>query len=287
MGRNLIEYFKKNHDGSYQIDSPGSSLLDVLSEESVRSWLLNHDRYDVVIHFAVYTDAVNKDRDGSKMLEYNLLSFMNFYKYRDYFGRMFYAGSGAEYDKRYDICSVTEEDLYDERSIPTDQYGLMKYTIGQMIEESSNIYNLRIFGLFGKYEYSNRLITYLCNKSIAGQGFSLNQDCFFDYTYIDDFCKMVALLLEKSESGLKHKTYNMVTGRRISLLQLCDIVNSIALEFGKEPQAVEVRNEGLNKEYTASNKRFLEEFPSFQYTSIDDSVRKLYSYYMDNPIKVD
>ena len=64
------------------------------------------------------------------MLEYNLRMFLNFEKNSHLFGKMYYAGSGAEYDKRYNICSVKEEQ--EGSTIPIDQYGLMRYTIDKI-----------------------------------------------------------------------------------------------------------------------------------------------------------
>lgn len=289
VGRNIIEYFKRNHPGDFVIDAPRSSELNVLDEEQVVSWLSGGmgslkkgERYDIVLHFAVYTDAVDKSKDGSKMYEYNMKSFMNFFNHRDMYGKMFYAGSGAEYDKSRAIESVTEDDLYSRFTEtdcpgPSDPYGKMKYEIGRLIDSSDNVYNLRIFGLFGKYEYSFRLITYLCHRSIEGKPFELNRNVVFDYLYIDDFCEMVYKILSKDTPS--YHTYNMVSGSKVDLLTLCDIVNDIASKKGHMRQAVTVESEGLNLEYTASNDRFMAEFPDIKIMDIRDSVGKLYSCY--------
>ena len=47
------------------------------------------------------------------------------------------------------------------RHIPTDIYGFSKYVIAKDIESvRRNIYNLRVFGIFGKYEdYKRRVIS--------------------------------------------------------------------------------------------------------------------------------
>ena len=51
----------------------------------------------------------------------------------------------ARVEGRTYIASVTEEEIGS--AIPVDAYGLMKYTIGQLIEQSKNIYNFRLFGI--------------------------------------------------------------------------------------------------------------------------------------------
>ncbi len=300
VGRNLQEYISEYCSGEYEVSAPSSKELNVLDEDSVRAYL-ESAHFDIVLHFAVYTDAVDKSKDGSKMLEYNLLSFMNFYNHRDLYGRMFYSGSGAEFDKRYDIVSAQEawlekpvkgEPEGDEgpegtgnpegrggvQSVPTDPYGLMKYTIGQLINESSNIFNVRIFGLFGKYEYPGRFITEMCHRSIEGRPFEVRQNVYFDYLYIDDFCRMLMLLIGKE--NLKYHSYNVVSGRRTSLLEICDMVNSSAEKYDIPMQTITVEKDGLNKEYTASAGRFLEEFPDYEFISMPDSVERLYSVYL-------
>ena len=275
VGRNIIEYFGKNYPDEYIIDAPRSSELDVISKESVDNWFDNHDRYDVVIHYAVYTDAIDKSKDSSKMLEYNLRSFMNFYEHRNDCDRMIYSGSGAEFDKRFDICSVTEDKLGER--IPADSYGLMKYSIAQIIENSENIVNTRIFGLFGQYEYSFRFITAMINNSLQGMSFDIRQNVYFDYLYIDEFCSMLKCIIDAKE--LKHHSYNMVSGDKISLVELCEIINEVAVAYGKKAMEINVHNDNLNKEYTASRDRFESEFSmntDWEKVDIKEAVKRLY-----------
>lgn len=131
VGRNVKEYLEQTE--KYEIYAPTSSELNCLDEQAVVSCLKQYN-FDYVLHFAVYGDAIDKTKDGSKTLEYNLRIYLNFARNAHLFGRMYYTGSGAEYDKRYPICSVTEEEIG--KTLPTDAYGLLKYTVGQMIEQS-------------------------------------------------------------------------------------------------------------------------------------------------------
>ncbi len=93
---------------------------------------------------------------------------------------MFYTGSGAEFDKHFPICSVSEEDFA--KTVPIDQYSLMKYTISQYIEKSDNICNLRLFGIFGKYEYYPvKFISNVCCKAIKDLPLTMRQNVYFGY----------------------------------------------------------------------------------------------------------
>lgn len=276
VGRNVKEYLEKNP--AYKVYAPVSRELDCIDETAVREYL-EENQFDYVLHFAVYGDGIDKSKDGTKVLEYNLRMFLNFQKCSKLYGKMYYFGSGAEYDKRYDIISVRETEIG--RTIPTDQYGLMKYTVGQMIEASENIYNFRLFGIFGKYEYYPvKFISNVCCKAIKGLPFSIRQNVYFDYLWVDDFCRMLEFFLSHEP---KYHSYNMVAGEKISLREICDIVNKIS----SREMSVYICRDGLGREYTASNERFLEEWPDFTYTTKEDAVRELYNWYMERENMID
>lgn len=277
VGKNVKEFLLSK---GYDIVFPNSKELDCLDEKSVREHLeVNH--YDIVLHFAVYGDGIDKTKDGTKVLDYNLRMFWNFANYSYLYGKMIYTGSGAEYDKRYPIKYVTEEDLKD-HSLPIDNYGLMKYTVNSIIENSTNIYNLRLFGIFGKYEFwKTKYISNLCCKSIKNLPLTMRKNCYFDYLWIDDFCVMLEkfMLLDKPN----HKTYNAVSGRRIDLYTIAEIVKKVS---GKENEII-VCQQGYANEYTASNQRILEEIPDMVFTDIEEAIKKLYKWYEDNQEKID
>lgn len=272
VGRNIKEYLANK---GFDVHAPASSELDCLNEAEVVQ-CLKHGNYDIVLHFAVYGDGIDKKKDGTKILEYNLRMFQNFYVHSDLYGRMIYTGSGAEYDKRCPIVSVSEEELK-ARSIPIDQYGLMKRTVNSMIESSSNIYNLRLFGIFGKYEYwQTKYISNLCCKSLKGLPLTLRKNCYFDYLWIDDFCRLLELFIQLKNP--KYHVYNAVSGKKVSLYELAVIVNEIA----EEKRDIFVCTEGWANEYTADNKRIREELPGWEATDIHETVLELYGWYREH-----
>lgn len=277
VGRNVKEYL----DGQgYDVFAPSSRELDCLNEEEVRGHL-EQNYYDTILHFAVYGDGIDKSKDGTKILEYNLRMFINFARHSQLYGKMIYTGSGAEYDKRFPISMVRESDLMS-HTVPVDQYGLMKYTVNQMIEKSDNIYNLRLFGIFGKYEYwKTKFISNVCCKSIHGLPLTLRQNCYFDYIWIDDFCRMLEQFMKL---GLpRFHSYNAVSGMRVDLLSLANIVNELA----DVRQQIIVCKDGYANEYTASNDRILQELPDMQFTDIRESVKILYSWYKQHQDEID
>lgn len=277
VGRNVKEYLEKNNQ-VYELYCPTSRELDCLDEAAVTDYLKQH-RFDYVLHFAVYGDGIDKTKDGTRVLDYNLRIFLNFAKNAEYYGKMYYTGSGAEYDKRYEIANVIEEEIG--KTVPIDSYGIMKYTIGQMIESSSNIYNFRLFGIFGKYEYYPvKFISLACCKAIKGIPLAMRQNVYFDYLWIEDFCRMVEYFLQNEP---QFHTYNMVSGQKVSLERICEIVRNIS----QKELPVYICKEGLANEYTASNERFLRECTDFVYTPIEKSIEELYWWYVQNEEKID
>lgn len=277
VGRNVKEYLLQK---GYDIYAPSSSELNCLDEEKVKICLQLHN-YDMVLHFAVYGDKGDHVKDAAKVLEYNLRIFENFAKYCSLYGRMIYTGSGAEFNKRFPIQMVTEDDLAT-RSLPTDQYGLMKYMTNQVIENSDNIYNLRLFGIFGKYEdWRTKFISNLCCKSLKGLPLSLRRNCYFDYLWIDDFCQMLEKFM-KLENPCYH-VYNAVRGEKVSLLDLAHTVNEIA----DEKREIYVCKEGWANEYTANNDRITQEIQDMTYTDIKSSVSQLYAWYREHQNEID
>lgn len=270
IGRNVIDYYKDSTD--FQVIAPSSKELDCRDQYAVYDYLKNN-KFDYIFNFAVYGDGLDKSKDGTKMLEYNLRMYLNFARHHDLYDRMIYLGSGAEYNKQFPICSVKEEDLGN--NIPVDQYGLMKYTVTNLIDKSDNDYNFRLFGIFGKYEtWYGRFISNICCKYLFDLPLSIKQNVFFDYLYIDDFLRILDSFLKIEKPN--YHTYNVVSGKRIDLLSLCKILNKIT---GKDNRII-ICNTGLGNEYTASNERIDKEC-KIEYTSIEEAMKKLLKYYSD------
>lgn len=276
IGKNIKEYFSNSEE--YEIIAPTSAELNIIDEKAVTEYLtINY--FDIVLNFAVYGDGIDKSKDGTKILEYNLRMFLNFEKNNHLYGKMYYAGSGAEYDKRYDICSVSEDSEGD--SIPVDQYGLMRYTIDKIIRNSSNIYGLKIFGIYGKYEpWNRRFISNCCCKAIKGLPLSIRQNVYFDYIWIEDFLNILKRMMDITP---KDHVYNVTTGQRIDLLTLANLVLKVS---GKE-LPIYICKDGLGNEYTSDNSKMLNEFGKFDFTPVEVAVEKLYNWYVENEEMID
>ena len=164
-----------------------------------------------------------------------------------------------------------------ERLMPVDQYGLMKRIVGDHIEGTDNIYNLRLFGIFGRYEYYPlKFISNVCCKAINDLPLTMRQDVYFDYLWIDDFLE----LLDKFINMYKPRfhTYNVCHGEKISLKRICEIVNNVSHKDNK----IIICREGLANEYTGNCDRLKSEVGTFEFTGYEDSIRMLYDWYREN-----
>lgn len=276
IGKSLKEYFDKLD--KYEIFTPTSKELDLVDEVCVNKYLQDH-YFDIVIHAANYGIGIDKTKDASSIFKNIMHMFLNLQKNSSHYGKLFHLGSGAEFDKRYPIISVKEEDIG--KTIPIDQYGLAKYVSGHMTENISNIYNLRLFGIFGKYEYwPVKFISNSCCKAIKGLPLTIRQNVYFDYLWIGDFCKIMEWFIEHTA---KYHTYNIVTGQKTDLLTICNYIKKIS----QKDLPIYICKEGLANEYTADNDRLLRELEGFEFTPIEEAIKQLYTYYQEKEAEID
>ena len=263
IGGNLKDFFleKKNN-----IFTPKRNELNLLNKNLVKDYLISN-KFDVVIHSAVTLESIDQ----------NLEMYFNIAGETKHFGKLICIGSGAEYDKRKYIPKMKES--YFSKSIPQkeDIYGHSKYIIAKdIIEKKENIFNLRLFGIFGKYEdYRRRLISNNICKKICGDKVTINKNSFFDYMFVEDFCNILEKFIKEKP---KDNTYNLCTGQTVDFITIANIINNIDYDGNK----VEVLNSGLNPEYSGDNSKFVNEFGDFNYTKITDSIYKLYDWYKNN-----
>ncbi len=265
IGKNLTEQLNKKYD----LLTPGHKELDLLDEKAVDKFF-RKNKIDVVINCAIVGGS-RKEEHVDSSLSNNLRIFFNLLKNKDKYKKMIHLGSGAEFDKSKPIVKVKETDLG--KTIPQDEYGFFKYICSKYIEKEKNIISLRIFGLFGKYEdYRYRFISNAIVNNLNGLPIVMNQNVFFDYTYINDFVKIVDYFINHQ---VKHKFYNIGTGKRIDILIIANKINKISNKKSK----ITIKNIGLNNEYTCDNSRLANELKKFNFTDFDKSLVELYNWY--------
>lgn len=270
IGRSLLEVLGPK----YSITSLNRSQLDLLNTNNVAE-CLKQNRFDIVIHSATYDAApVFSTKDPALVLENNLKMFFNISRCNNHFGKMIYFGSGAEFGRDNWTPKMSEE--YFDCNVPSDQYGLSKYTMTKHALLSDNIYNLRLFGVFGKYDdWRYRLIPNLCSNAARDLPLVINQNRSYDFLYIDDLIKIIDWFIQETP---KHKVYNVCSGKIYDFLTVANKINQIS----NKNLDISVKQSGMGIEYSGDNSLLMQEMTDFQFTSIDDSIRDLYRWYEVN-----
>ena len=253
--------------------------LDLLDSERVRE-VIEFGQFDVVIHTANYDAAPEFSRKDPKLvLENNLKMFYNVARCSEHFGKMIYFGSGAEFGRENWIPKMGE-DYFDE-NVPADQYGLSKYIMTKHTLSSDNIFNLRLFGLFGKYDdWRYRFIPIVCCKAALGLPITIKQNARFDYLFIDDLVEVVEwFICNKPE----HKVYNVCSGE---VYDYIDLANKVLKECEKD-LPINIQLEGLRDEYSGANALLKSTIKDIQFTPIDSAIKKMYEWYDNNKETID
>lgn len=274
FGRNFIEKRK----AAYHILSPTHRKLDLVDTKAVDTYFKKYGPFAVVLHAA--TVGGKRYEKGLKdVTKINLRIFFNIIKNKNYYQKMIHFGTGADYDKSHDIKKVKETDF--DKRIPADSFGFYKYICAKYIENSGNIYNLRIFSLFGKYEdYKVRFISNIICKYIFKLPLTMMQDTFYDFLDVEDLVKILDYFIDRTP---KYKSYNVGSGQRSSLLSVAKKINSLS----NYSLPIRIQKKGFNTEYTCDNSRIMKELKNFKFTNLEDSIRKLYQWYKQNINTID
>ena len=269
LGRNLVEHLVGKHN-VIAIAHQQTELTDFKAVEC----LFCDNKIDLVLHTATVGGTIKGNCQS--VVEQNLRMYTNLERCLTSNMRMISFGSGAEYARAHWSPAMSERDV--ERFVPSDDYGYSKQLINRLIRVSKkDVINLRIFGLFGKYEeYRFKFISNCIVKKLLGQSLVLNRNARYDYTYIDDFLQVVdSFMLAET----KERDYNVCSGYPIELLEIARIIE----QLDENVRPVEVIQPQLGNEYSGNNAR-MRQVHDREFMSMQDSVKLLYKYY-ENELK--
>ena len=263
IGKNLKNHFENKND--IKVYAPTRQELDLFDDNLCFEYVKKL-KPDIVIHSAVDITSV----------ENTLKVFFNIYNASEHFGHMIQIGSGAEYDKR--AYEPKMKEILFKNSIPIDTYGIGKFCIANILEDSKNkkITNFRLFGIFGNYEdYSRRFISNNICNSLVGLPVSLNRNMLFDFIWVDDFCNFLDSIFDKIP--LSSISYNFCSGNPVSLLELAQIINKLM----KNSDEIVIKNPGMNPEYSGDPSMLFNEIGKFSFTPFESSISKLIEFYKE------
>jgi GDP-L-fucose synthase len=170
IGRNLLE---SSLAEKYELCAPKRLELDLSDEDAVRDYFRKNE-FDVVIHSAV-KPAHRAAKDKSDIFLANARMFFTIVRNRGSFGKLIHLGSGAAYDMRHYSPKMKESEF--DSHVPVDELGMYKYIVGKYSETGPGLLDLRIFGIFGKYEdYSIRFISNMICKALLELPLTMKRD---------------------------------------------------------------------------------------------------------------
>lgn len=265
-------------ENKHQILAPNSSELNLLDTEQVEQYL-KIEKIDILIHTANANNTRKKNVTPYDSLNNNLRMFYNLERCNAYYDKMYFFGSGAEYDMNHYIPSMKEE--YLGTYIPQDSYGFSKYIMSKTAKTSGNIYDLTLFGVYGKYEeWERRFISNAICRALMGKPITIQKNVYFDYLWIDDLCNIMDWFLQNNP---EQKHYNICSGRKTDLYSLACMIRE---EVGAACDIL-VSEEGYKPEYTGDNSKILQEIGDFQFKEYRETIKLLVQYYRENIDMID
>jgi len=273
IGKNIRESFLNE---KYKIIAPSHNDLELLDDGRVRDFFRQYT-IDIVIHAAAKPGHRNA-KEPRKVFYENTRIFFNLVRNSDYFQKMLVIGSGAIYDMRHYQPKMKEE--YFDTHVPIDEHGLCKYVCGKYIQQVDNIIDLRIFGIFGKYEnYAIRFISNMICKAIFDLPLTIKQNRKFDYIYIKDLMPILDYFIQNSST---YKEYNITPDNSIELTTLAEKVRMIS---GKNLPIV-LAKDSIGLEYSGNNNRLKNEIRALRLTPTDNAIAELCDWYREHKLSI-
>lgn len=268
IGRNIAECLS----GEYTVLAPPRSELNLLDEAAVgRFFRANH--VDVVIHGAVKPGHRNAV-DLNRILYENTRMFFNLIRHSAHYGKLIFLSSGSVYDARH-YKPKMDESFFD-RYMPEDENGFSKYICAKQIERLDHAVELRLFGVFGKYEdYSIRFISNAICKALFDLPITIKQNRSFDYLYIRDLMPILRHFIHRESP---HAAYNITPDHAVDLYAIAKKIEAIS---GKDLPII-VGQPGLAAEYSGDNTRLRQEMPDIAFTPLDQAIKELFRWYSAN-----
>ena len=160
-----------------------------------------------------------------------------------------------------------------DKNVPQDQYGFSKYIMTKYAQANEGVRNLRLFGVFGKYEdFRYRFISNTCCRAVINMPIIINQNTHFDYLHIDDLARVVKWFIDNEP---KNKVYNVCPGQVYDLKTIAEKIIKIS---GKDLN-IEIKEKKLGREYSGDNALLTNELTWFKFSSTNDKIRELYNWY--------
>jgi len=263
VGKNLKTFLIKQHN----LFCPRSFELDLTDKNAVRKYFEKNE-IEFVIHCGS-TGGARGIEDNPLTVQNNLAMVNNLLEAKEKNVRMILFGSGAMYGKDRNLHKVSETEIGN--YIPKDLYGQSKHAIAKIVEKRDDILMLNIFACYGYGEKESRFPSYAITQVLKKEDIVINQNCIFDYLWIEDLQKIVSYFVANKPTD---KIINVTPTKSFSLTEIARIAKNIS----KNDIEIIVKNVKMNNEYTGNNELLLKNLPDFEFTSMAEGMKMLYDY---------
>lgn len=249
LAREMYNYFSSQNHNVVCV-SPSAPYFIDLTDKSLTNNFFKNRYFDIVLHTSI-VGAKKEFRNSPKTLIDNLLMFNNILQNKDKYNLLFNFCSGAALvQSEAEGCYLAkEEDIIN--CIPKNYYGLSKNVIARQILELDNVYNLRLFGCFGKYENNDRFIKSSLLKIKNNSKPTINANREMDFFYVEDVYKVLEFIILFHNTKIVPKDINLVYKEKLTLIQLLKLI--FHLTNTKEDFILEQSK--IESPYTGSSER--------------------------------
>lgn len=264
IARNLAEELS-----DYDLVISTRKDTDLYDSKATKKLLMKTRPYAVIHTANCDAEPEFSKWDVTDVLDQNLRMFFNLVKNDNLYSRLIYYGSGAEYSRTFWSRNMSEDQIG--TCIPLDPYGFSKYVMNTYARKTNNIYNLRLFSVYGEYEdWRYRTTSNAIVKAQHGMPVTVKSARNADYLYVKDLCKITRRFIEPIRP--KFQDYNVCSGSMYTPIEIGEKVLKL---YGRATEKVSVIDDWPKREYSGDNSRLLAEFgcalPTF--TSISQGAK--------------
>lgn len=279
VGKHLKEILPK----AIYVSSKDCDLTDI---KQVR-WLISSYTPDIVIHLAARVGGIQDNIakpaeyfDDNIIMNTNILKVSHEYNVKRFIGIL----STCIYPDKVDTYPMTEEDMFLGPPTPTNfSYGYSKRCLAVQIEAYNKQYNTKynyitpcnLYSEYDNFTNNNKMhfITSLLDKiknsngiiNLLGTGKPLRQ-----FMYAGDLVKVIKGIIDKNITD----SFNVAPQDNLSINHM----TKIALEVLNVKSKINYTSPELDGQYRkdVSNKKMLNYFPNFKFTSFREGIKKVY-----------
>lgn len=230
----------------YDVTSLSRETVNLLDINSVNNFFIDKN-FDVIIHCA----SVGGNRlipDDDYVYDQNITMFNNIISNKDKFIKLISFGTGVE-------------------STDTSPYSRSKSVIRNIVTNTPNFYNIKVFAVFDENELGRRFIKSNITRYIKKESIKIHQDKVMDFFYMEDLVNLVKFYINNDDQP---KEIDCSYVNKKTLLEVSKIINSL----GDYEVTIDIENKTLGNPYVG-NGLFLDGLP-LNLIGLEEGIKKTY-----------